>query len=57
MLENILKRLKEPSTWRGLVGILALLGIAVTPELQDAIVASAIGVISIIEILRKEKVK
>lgn len=55
-MDGLIKRLKEPSTWRGVTGILALLGIAVTPELSDAIIAVAVGVVSIIEILRKEKV-
>ena len=54
-MDGLIKRLKEPSTWRGVTGILALLGIAVTPELSDAIIAVAVGLVSIIEILRKEK--
>jgi len=50
----IAKRIKEPSTWRGIVGIAAVFGIVITPELQDAIAAAAVGLISVIEIVRRE---
>ena len=56
-MEGLISRLKEPSTWRGIAGIAALLGIAISPEMQNAIVAVAVGVVSIIEIFRKEKNK
>jgi len=39
------ERLKEASTWRGIVAILAALGIGVTPDQADAIVATGLATI------------
>lgn len=51
-------RLKEPTTWAGIVTLLGVLGFAVSPELIQAIsaaVASIIGVILVISKQRKVK--
>ena len=49
------ERLKEPSTWKGLAILAGLLGWSVSPELAEAIGATVVGVIGIIEVVRKEK--
>lgn len=40
MIEYVLARLKEASTWRGLIGLLTAAGISISPELLDKIVAA-----------------
>ena len=46
---------KQPSTWRGLLGMLAAAGIAINPQWFD-IIALLLGAgVSAIEILRDER--
>jgi hypothetical protein len=35
----MMKLLKEPSTWRGIIWIFTALGIALTPEQSEAVIA------------------
>ncbi len=49
----ILGRLREASTWRGLVLVATALGVKVSPELSDAIVAAGLGLAGIIGVLAK----
>jgi hypothetical protein len=37
-MKNILNYLRYPSTWKGLVALIAALGLSLKPEYQDAIV-------------------
>ncbi len=46
--------LKQVSTWRGIGGFIALFGIAVSPELTDAIGMALAAFLSAIEIYRDE---
>jgi hypothetical protein len=46
-------RLKEPSTWRGIILILAAVGVKLSPELADAIIASGISLAGVIAILTR----
>ena len=55
MLDFILARGKEASTWRGLVALVTAAGIVVSPELVEAIVALGLGVIGLIGVLTKDK--
>ena len=48
MLEFILERGKEASSWRGLVAIVTAAGIALEPAQADAIVAAGLAIIGII---------
>ena len=53
---NILpERLSENSTWRGLILVATALGLKLDPELQNQILAAGLGVIGIINVLRKGK--
>jgi hypothetical protein len=51
----IIEKLKEPSTWRGIVVFLTVFGIKIRPELTDAIVTAGASACAAIEIIRKEK--
>jgi hypothetical protein len=55
MIDYILARLKEPSTYAGLATVLALVGWKLSPELMGAIASAGIAVIALVEIVRREK--
>lgn len=47
-MNYILARLKEASTWRGLILIATSLGLGIAPAMQEAIVATGIGVAGLV---------
>jgi hypothetical protein len=55
IVEIIIARLKEKSTWAGLATIAALVGLKVDPSQLGAISTAVIGVIGLYEVFRKEK--
>ena len=55
MLNTILARLKEKSTWAGIATLVALAGLKVSPEQLGAVSGAAIAVISLFEVFRPEK--
>ncbi|WP_198013967.1 hypothetical protein [Desulforegula conservatrix] len=48
MKQYIIDRLKEPSTWRGLVLIATALGAKISPDQTEAIVLAGIGIVGLI---------
>ena len=52
--ETILNYLEQPSTYKGLFSLLAGFGVVLKPELADAIIACALGLIGIINVLVDE---
>ena len=55
-MKYILDRLKEPSSWRGLVMIATAFGVSVNPELIDSIIAAGAGLAGVIGFVFKDKV-
>jgi len=51
----LLDRLSENSTWRGLILVATALGVRMEPDLQNQIVAAGLGLVGVINVLRKEK--
>jgi hypothetical protein len=51
----LIDRLKEPSTWRGIIFLLAALGLKTNPELADSIATVGVAAAGAIEVFRKEK--
>lgn len=51
----VLERLSENSTWRGLILVATALGLKLDPELQNAILAAGLGLIGLINVMRKGK--
>lgn len=51
LMNLIVSRLKEPSTWRGLVMIATALGVALDPQMVEAIVAAGTGLAGLIGVL------
>ena len=55
MLQFILERGKEASTWRGLVAIVTAAGVTLSPELAEAIIALGLAVIGLIGVITADK--
>jgi len=55
ILDYILARLSEPSTYRGAVFLLSGLGITLVPEQANSIVAASMAIVGAINVFRKEK--
>ncbi len=53
----IIARLKEASTWRGLIAIVTSFGIAISPELTAAIVATGLALMGLIGAIFPDKEK
>lgn len=54
ILSTILKYLGQSSTYKGLFSVLAAFGVVLKPELADAIIACALGVIGLINVIVDE---
>ena len=54
MASYILKRLKEASTWRGLIGLFTAGGIALDPAQIEQIITVGIGFISLINVFKHD---
>jgi len=50
----IWQKLQEPSTIRGLLALLAGFGITIAPQYHDAIIATFLGLIGLINVYRSE---
>lgn len=55
IIEVILERLSENSTWRGILLIATAVGVKLEPELQNAILTAGLGLIGLINVIRKGK--
>jgi hypothetical protein len=49
----VLERLSENSTWRGLLLIATALGVKLEPELQESIIVAGLGLVGLINVVRK----
>lgn len=56
-MDYIRARLREPSTWRGIVAALMGVGVAIEPGQVEAIVAGCASVIGLIGILTEDRPK
>ena len=55
MNDWILERLKEPSTWRGIILFATACGVPVAPALGDQIITVGIGLAGLVGIVTKDK--
>lgn len=53
-MDWIIARLSEPSSWRGMIGVLTSAGLIISPELGAQIVAAGLALMGLINIFRKE---
>ncbi len=54
-MDYVIKRLQEPSTWRGIVAFISGLGVTLTPEYKEAIIGAGLGVMGLIGMLSRDK--
>lgn len=54
-MQYILDRLKEASTWRGLVALLAAFGVTISPEQSEQVIALGLAIIGTIAVFFKDK--
>lgn len=52
-----LSRLKEPSTWRGIIGLLTALGVYIKPEIGEAIIALGMALAGGVAVLTPDSSK
>lgn len=52
-MDYLNERLKEPSTWRGLIMIATALGVNISPDLQNAIVSTGLLVAGVVGTITK----
>jgi len=55
MKQYILARIKEPSTWRGIVLLLTAAGVPIAPELQEVIISAGLGLAGLIGVATPDK--
>ena len=48
MMQMIMQRLNEPSTWRGIVALLTACGVSIAPAQQTAIIAGGLALMGLL---------
>jgi len=54
MLKFIKSRLNEASTWRGIAYLLTAIGVSVSPEQQEAILATGLSFAGLLHVFTKD---
>ena len=54
VFRTILNYLNQPSTYKGLFALLAAFGVVMSPELSNAIIACALGIIGLVDVIVNE---
>lgn len=52
-IEWAIARLSENSTWRGLTALLTAVGVTLSPDQSNAIIAAGLALIGVINVFRK----
>ena len=55
MFNTIINYLAQASTWKGLFSLLAAFGVVIKPELADAIIATALAAVGLINVCVNDK--
>ena len=55
MKSYILERMKEPSTWRGIILLLTAVGVPVAPALADSIISAGLAIAGLIGAVTPDK--
>lgn len=55
IIDAILGQLGQNSTWRGLILVATALGLKLDPDLQNQILAAGLGLVGLINVIRKGK--
>ena len=54
-MNYLLDRLREDSTWRGILMLLTAAGVSLDPSQANAIIAVGLSLVGLINVLRKQK--
>ncbi len=54
LLTFLLDRSKEKSTWVGLIAVLSAVGVALSPDQQEAIITAGVAIAGVISVFTKE---
>lgn len=54
LTEYALNRLKEPSTWRGIISLAMAAGIGIHPELMEQIISAGVAAVGLILTFKKD---
>ena len=54
-MQRVLKRVSEPSTWRGLILLLSAVGISFSPEMADHIVNVGLGLAGLVGVFTSDR--
>jgi hypothetical protein len=55
VINVLINKLSENSTWRGLILIATAVGVKIEPQLQEAILIAGLGLVGLINVIRKGK--
>ena len=55
LLDYILARAKEPSSYKGILALAAALGLQIDPAQSSAVVSAVLALIGVWEVFRREK--
>jgi hypothetical protein len=55
LIDTALNYLGQSSTWRGLILVAGSLGWSLSPSHNEAIIAAALGIVGLINVIRKGK--
>ena len=55
LIDTLLARLGENSTWRGVLLLATAVGVKLEPDLQNAILSAGLGLVGLINVIRKGK--
>lgn len=55
MKNYLLERMREPSTWRGIIMLLTAIGVPVAPAMADAIISVGLAVAGLIGVATPDK--
>ena len=52
--QNFLLKVQQESTWRGVISILALLGVQIAPDQAEHIISGSVSLVASINILKSD---
>jgi len=55
MLDFIIQRAKERSTWLGITGFLTAIGVALDPSQAEAVAAAGVAIAGLVAVFTKDK--
>ena len=55
MKQYLVERMKEPSTWRGIILLLTAVGVPIAPELQSVIISAGLGLAGLVGAITPDK--